>query len=139
MRKRTLARELALQSLYQLDLRGGDAEPDLGGFLEESTGDSEVLAFARELTRGSWERRDAIDRELAAVAENWDLKRMAPVDRNILRLGAYELLYQPETPPSVSINEAVDLAKKFSTAQSGAFVNGILDKVRARRCSVPSS
>ena len=132
MRKRTLARELALQSLYQLDLRGDDAAGDLDEFLRETTRDAEVLDFARGLTLGCWERRADIDRELAAVAEHWDLKRMAAVDRNILRLGAHELLHHPEIPYSVAINEAVELAKKYSTAQSGAFVNGILDKIRVR-------
>lgn len=132
MRKRSLARELALQSLYQIDLRGSDALDRLEEFLQEQTRDLEILAFARELALGAWERRAAVDAELQAVAEHWELGRMAAVDRNILRLGAYELLHRPETPPVVAINEAVELAKKYSTAQSGAFVNGILDKVRVR-------
>ena len=89
-----------------------------------------MLRFARELFEGCLERRDELDEKIAGVAENWGIHRMAVVDRNILRLGTYELMALPDIPPKVSINEAIDLAKKYSTADSGAFVNGILDKLR---------
>jgi transcription antitermination factor NusB len=132
MKKRTQARGIALQILYQLDLRGGDALEDLDAFLAESDADGGVRDDARALALAAWERRAALDAELAAAAEHWDLRRMAAVDRNILRLGAHELLHCPDVPPPVAIDEAVELAKKFSTAQSGAFVNGVLDKIRTR-------
>jgi len=132
MRKRSLARELALQCLCPLDVQGEEALQDVEEILAEGSSDAAVKAFARELARGCFGHRAEIDRELADVAEHWDLRRMAVVDRNILRLGAFELLHRPDTPPTVAINEAIDLAKRYSTAESGAFVNGILDKVRLR-------
>jgi transcription antitermination factor NusB len=138
MRKRTLARELALQCLFPLDVRGEEALGEIDEIIAEGTGNSEVRAFARELTVGCWERRAEIDRALAAVAEHWDLRRMAVVDRNVLRLGAYELLHRPDTPATVAIDEAVELAKKFSGPESGKFVNGILDQVRIRAGREPA-
>jgi transcription antitermination factor NusB len=132
MRKRSLSREIALQCLCPLDVQGEEALRDVEEILAEGSRDDEVKTFARELALGCHTNRAAIDRELTLVAEHWDLRRMAVVDRNILRLGAFELLYRPDTPPTVAINEAIDLAKRYSTAESGGFVNGILDKVRLR-------
>lgn len=86
--------------------------------------------FAEPLVRGTLEYRDKIDELLQKYAQNWELSRMAVVDRNILRLAIYEMLYRDDIPPVVSINEAVDIAKRFSTHESGKFVNGILDKVK---------
>ena len=94
--------------------------------------DLAIQQFAELLVRGVIENRDAIDQELANLAANWDLHRMAVVDRNILRLAVFEMLHREDIPPVVSINEAVDIAKKFSTDDSGKFVNGILDKIMAR-------
>ena len=91
-----------------------------------------MIAFARELVAGVRRNRPEMDRLLEEVAENWSLKRMAATDRNILRLGAYELLHT-DTPPRVSIDEAVELAKRFGSDQSAQFVNGILDKVMRRK------
>jgi len=130
MRKRTQARENALQLLYQLDLRGEEILPDLEEALKPGTGDAEVASFARDLLLGYWEHRQEIDRKIEEVAKNWQLKRMAAIDRNILRLATYELLYRADIPPLVTINEAIELAKKFSTKNSGPFVNGILDNIR---------
>ncbi len=132
MRKRSLARELALQCLCPLDVQGEEALQDVEEIISEGTTDAAVQAFARELALGCHGNRATLDRELVDVAEHWDLRRMAVVDRNILRLGTFELLHRPDTPPTVAINEAIDLAKRYSTAESGAFVNGILDKVRLR-------
>ena len=130
MRKRTQARELALQFLYQVDLLGGaeKAEP-LDSFFDRmsSAEDDEVRSFARELTIGVIEQRDALDRTIARAAENWRIDRMAVVDRNVLRIAVWELLFRTDIPRKVTINEAVDLAKRFSSIESGAFVNGILD------------
>jgi N utilization substance protein B len=94
--------------------------------------DVAIQQFAEPLLRGVLEHRDALDAELAENAANWDLDRMAGVDRNILRLAIYEMLHREDIPPVVSINEAVDLAKKYSTEDSGKFVNGILDKIKSR-------
>ena len=86
--------------------------------------------FAEPLIRGTLENRDKLDEQIRKFAQNWDLHRMAVVDRNVLRLAIYEMLFRDDIPPVVSINEAVDIAKKFSTEDSGKFVNGILDKVK---------
>src|SRR5271168_3910624 len=86
--------------------------------------------FADKLIRGVLEHRPELDARIKQHAENWDLHRMAVVDRNVLRLAIYEMLFRDDIPPIVSINEAVDIAKKFSTKDSGKFVNGILDKVK---------
>jgi transcription antitermination factor NusB len=131
MRKRTQARELALQLLYQLDLRGEEVVPDLLEHLA-SVHDPEVRDFARGLVEGYRERAADIDRRIEEVARNWQLRRMAVIDRNILRLATFELLYRDDVPPLVSINEAIELAKKYSTKNSGPFVNGILDNLRLR-------
>jgi transcription antitermination factor NusB len=132
VRKRTLGRELALQVLYQLDLRGQEVLDDLDACLKagQAEPDSEVMQFAREIVTGYWEQRVPVDEKIEAAAKNWQLKRMAVIDRNILRLATFELLFRDDIPPLVSINEAIDMAKKFSTPQSGRFVNGILDHIR---------
>ena len=133
MRKRTQGRELALQLLYQVDLRGDDVLAEVDGFLDGgSGGDPEVRSFARELIHGYLDRRVEIDKRIEEVARNWQLRRMAAIDRNILRLGAYELLYRTDIPPLVAINEAIEIAKKYSTKNSGPFVNGILDNIRLK-------
>ena len=133
MRTRTAARELALQALYQWDLQGDDFEKSLDDFLAEWGADRDTADFARALTLGCRMWIEQVDEAIRAAARNWTLDRMARVDRNILRLGAYEILYRDDIPPHVSINEAVDLAKKFSTRESGAFANGILDRILASR------
>ncbi|NQT18307.1 MAG: transcription antitermination factor NusB [Planctomycetes bacterium] len=132
IRKRTRSRELALQFLYQWDQRGEEGD-DLTHFLAKDSGDLAVQQFARVIVRGVIDNTADIDEKIIEVAENWDIHRMAVVDRNVLRIATCELLYMPDVPPKVSINEAIDLAKKFSTAESGGFVNGILDKIR-RQC-----
>ncbi len=94
------------------------------------------VAFARELVAGTLSMWDRLNTIILPLAKNWKLDRMATVDRNILRIGCYELTFTPEVPASVAINEAVELAKKYGTSRSGAFVNGILDRVRLRNDSV---
>lgn len=135
VRRRTRAREVALQILYQFDLRNERYDPELGQELaalisEQSNGDGEVQSFALRLVQGTLSQRDAVDQRLRAVTRNWDLRRMATVDRNVMRMAIYELMHCADVPPKVTINEAIELAKKFSTANSGGFVNGILDRVR---------
>ena len=132
VRKRTRARELALRALYLIDIRGPGARPDVPEFFRENTDDGDVLVFAQELFDGCVDRREELDAVITEVAENWRIGRMAVIDRNILRLGTFELVALEDVPPKVSINEAIDLAKRYSTAESGAFVNGILDKIRTR-------
>ena len=129
VRKRTRSRELALQFLYQWDQCGEEGN-ELASFLAKDSGEFAVQQFARDLIRGVIDNAPAVDAKIVEVAENWDIRRMAVVDRNVLRIATHELLFMPDIPPKVSINEAIDLAKKFSTAESGSFVNGILDKIR---------
>lgn len=95
-----------------------------------TTEEAAVRLFAEPLLRGTLEHRDQIDAEIMRHAKNWEIQRMAVVDRNILRLAVYEMLHREDIPPVVSINEAIDIAKRFSTDDSGKFVNGILDKVK---------
>jgi len=132
MRNRTIARELALQALYQLDLRGDDIFGEIEIFCKENTDKSDIYQFAMSLIQGCRLHVNEIDEKISSVAEHWDLHRMAIIDKNILRLGVYELQFRQDIPPKVSINEAIDLAKKFSTKNSGTFVNGILDKIYTR-------
>jgi N utilization substance protein B len=128
--KRRKSRELALQCLYELDLHGAGGLPRFEEFWTRHPADEEVQAFTEELVRGTREHQEKIDELITQVAENWSLDRMAVVDRNILRLGIFELLWEPEVPPKVAINEALEVAKKFSTQESSRFINGILDRVR---------
>ena len=131
MLRRSQAREVAFQVLYQDDLnpRNNPAEGDR--FIERRLRADDMIAFARELVAGVRKNRAEVDARLEEIAANWSLKRMAATDRNVLRLGAYELLHT-DTPPRVAIDEAVELAKRFGSAQSSQFVNGILDKVMHR-------
>jgi transcription antitermination factor NusB len=143
LRKRSRARELALHALYQIDLRGPEVVEELSRYIDENAGEPGVRLFALELFRGCRERRDELDVHIQRVAENWDIRRMAVVDRNVLRLATYELLFTNDVPPKVAINEAIDLAKRYSTADSGAFVNGILDRIhldhRSSKTQEPST
>ena len=155
MGKRREARERAVQFLFQHDLNPPeDLELELATFwnsqrtaaIEEDKGpatwgekidlppptaeEAETRLFSEPLIRGVLEHRDAIDEQIKKHARNWDFHRIAAVDRNIMRLAIFEMLYREDIPPIVSINEAVDIAKKFSTEDSGKFVNGILDKIK---------
>lgn len=130
MRKRTKARECALQVLYQVDLTHEDPAAVLETFWSEYPADDESVAqYATMLVTGTREHLGAIDKLITQCADNWALARMAVVDRNILRLGTYELLFVAEVPPKVTMNEAVELAKKFGDVDSSKFVNGILDNI----------
>lgn len=137
MGRRRKARELALQLLYRLDLlpEGDPLTPTLEGFWADHPVAPEVREFAEQLVRGTKANQAKIDECLAQFADRWELSRMAVVDRNILRAGIYELLWCSEVPPKVVINEALEIAKKFSTQESTRFINGILD--RARKELVP--
>ncbi len=131
MGKRRKSRELALQLLYELDLHGDTAgPPSFDDFWLRHPADPEVRAFTEELVRGTREHQAKIDDLIGQFTEHWSLERMAVVDRNILRLGIFELLWEPEVPPKVAINEALEVAKRFSTQESSRFINGILDRIR---------
>ena len=129
MRKRTKARELALQFLYQVDVTKDNAAQALEDFWQEHRAEDKVKGFSSLLIEGTLKHQADIDRLIVKYALNWELKRMAVIDRNIIRLAAHELLYLEDIPPKVSINEAIELAKKYGDVDSGRFVNGILDKI----------
>ena len=131
MRRRTKAREYALQMLYRYEITK-ETFTDLEQFWQEQDEqDEELKEFTQELVSGALQNISDIDKKISNFAENWELNRMAVVDRNVLRMGSFELLYLKDIPAKVSINEAVDLAKKYSGEESGKFVNGILDRIKA--------
>ena len=132
MTRRSRARQVAFQVLYQEDLNPASDPADGAAFLERRLRLPETVAFARELVAEVRRHRGELDQAIAKTAANWSLDRMAPTDRNVLRLGAYEILYS-DTPDPVAIDEAIELAKRFGTAQSAAFVNGILDRLMHER------
>jgi transcription antitermination protein NusB len=130
MGKRRKARELALQLLYQLDVQDASSpEPYLDEFWARHPVDVEVRDFTEALIRGTKVHEAKIDEMISQYAENWELERMAVVDRNILRQGIFELLWEEGVPPKVAINEALEVAKKFSTQESSRFINGVLDRI----------
>lgn len=141
MRKRTQARECALKILYQLDMTQGEYPLDevLPSFWDSHPAPDEVRAFAEQLVRGTRERLEEIDQKIVHYTENWQLSRMAVVDRNILRFATYELLFMDEIPPKVTINEAVNIAKRYSQDDAGKFVNGILDKINHTEVHKPDT
>lgn len=133
MRKRTKAREFVLQMLYQVDITREPWQEILSNFWENSElqdESKELRDFSAELFEGVVGQMGQIDEKISKYAANWQLERMAFVDRNIMRLGCYELLFRQDIPPKVAINEAVELAKKYSGQEAGKFVNAILDKIK---------
>ena len=130
MGARTRARECALQALYQLDTSGGDARDAVRGVLAhfEET-DVETERFADELVRGVQSEKAQIDELIQQSSTHWKVDRMARVDRNILRLAVYEILRRADVPVRVTLNEAIELGKKFGSEDSSAFVNGVLDRI----------
>lgn len=129
MDKRTRARELAMQGLYQLDVQGPDLLQRLDEFFRENDPHLLVRELASEWTKGTWENLALCDGLIIASTIKWQLSRLSIVDKSILRLAVYQLKFCPDIPPRVIINEAIELAKKFSTDKSSAFVNGVLDAV----------
>ena len=132
MDKRTRARELTMQALYQLDVQGEHLFEFLGEFFIENEPDDSVRRQAMDWAKGAWENLSRCDQLIGGASIKWRLSRLSPVDKSILRMSVYQLLCCTDIPPKVVINEAVELAKKFSTAQSPAFVNGVLDAVMRR-------
>jgi len=136
MRKRTKAREYVLQMLYQVDITGGAWQDTLKTFWEsndQSDISAELKDFSAQLLEGVIEHMQEIDKKISKYAANWQLERMAFVDRNIMRLGCFELIFREDIPPKVAINEAVELAKKYSGSESGKFVNAILDQIKIEK------
>ncbi|MHC4265916.1 MAG: transcription antitermination factor NusB [Planctomycetota bacterium] len=129
MDRRTRARELAMQALYQFDVQGMHALQYLNSFFAENSSDEFVCKLALEWTNGTWDNLALCDEMIVDCIIKWRLSRLSPVDKSILRLSVYQLKLCPDIPPKVVINEAIELAKKFSTAQSSGFVNGVLDAV----------
>jgi N utilization substance protein B len=131
MSRRSRAREIALQALYQEDLNPQNSLANLGAFLAARLQDESVREFAKQLVLGVKRNQKELDQLLAEKAANWSVPRMAATDRNLLRLGAYEIRFM-DTPDRVAIDEAIELAKRYGTAQSPQFINGILDKLLPR-------
>jgi transcription antitermination protein NusB len=130
MTRRSRGREVALQVLYQVEQNPGIPLEEIHRFIQRRLlAERKLCEFTEGLIAGVKEHQVRLDAMISQVAENWRLDRMAAIDRNILRLGAFEMLFCPDVPPKVAINEALELAKRYSTAQSSRFVNGILDRV----------
>lgn len=127
--RRTAARELAMQALCQLDIQGSDILPWLSRFFREECSDAMTVQLAEEWTRGAWDHVKLCDEQIRQAAAKWKLSRMSQVDRNILRLAVYQLGFCLDIPGKVIINEAIEMARKFSTEHSPRFVNGVLDAV----------
>jgi transcription antitermination factor NusB len=136
MRKRTKAREYVLQMLYQVDITQGNWQEILENFCASNDRQDlsgELKDFSAQLLGGVVAHLQEIDKKISKYATNWQLERMAFVDRNIMRLGCFELLFRADIPPKVAINEAVELAKKYSGLESGKFVNSILDQIKIEK------
>jgi transcription antitermination protein NusB len=129
MGARSTAREAALQMLFAIDATSAPPDEVIRDFWREMPGDAEGRSYADELVRGVVSGIEATDALIRAASTNWRLERMNRVDRNLLRLGAYELAHRPDVPRAVILDEAVELAKRYGTDDSGAFVNGVLDRV----------
>jgi len=133
MGNRRKARELALQALFCMDINRDMSEAMLERFCAHFQPVSNVRGFFLRLVAGTIRLRPQIDRIIEEFSKNWEIGRMSCVDRNILRLAVFEILFCEDIPQKVSINEAIDIAKRFGTEESGAFINGILDSIRLAR------
>ena len=136
---RSEARRLALQFLHQLAVQKGANLDQLDGFVQQHSDNLQTRSLARDWTLGAWRDLERIDAAIARASRNWDLKRINRVDRSNLRLAVHQLFNCPDVPPKVVINEAVELAKQFSTTQAPAFVNGVLDAIRRERPAEPTA
>ena len=129
MDRRTRARELTIQTLYQLDVQGPDVLKFLDEFFAETDEEDFVRKLASEWIKGTWENLQQCDEPIIESTIKWQFSRLSPVDKSILRLSVYQFKFCPDIPPKVVINEAIELAKKFSTDKSPGFVNGVLDAI----------
>lgn len=130
MGNRRTSRELAMQALFYMDMNPNDSDELLERFCINFTPSKKALPFFLKLVKGVIQAKSEIDSIIENFSDNWKISRMSCVDRNILRIAVFELLYCEDIPPKVSINEAIDVGKKFGAQESGAFINGILDSVR---------
>ena len=130
MGTRRRARELAMQALFYMDTQQNGSPQMLERFCENFTLPQKVRPFFLQLVKGVLATQDQIDVIIERYSENWKVPRMSCVDRNVMRVAVFEMLFCPDIPPKVSINEAIDVAKKFGTEESGAFINGIVDRIR---------
>ena len=130
MGKRRKAREAAIQYHFWRDLQRGETPENLTDFWDFCPATPRIREFAQPLIEGMVTHLDEIDDRIRKYCENYEFHRISPVDRNVLRLAIYEMLYRDDIPPVVSINEAIELAKTFGGSESGRFVNGILDRVK---------
>jgi len=128
MTTRRFGREWAVQFLFQHDFNAGNTDRSMDDFWVLQNVDQKSRPFAAELIRGVLDHLHELDERIQGYADHWDVKRLNAVDRNVIRLALFEMLFRPDIPPVVSINEAVDIAKRFSSNESGKFVNGILDR-----------
>jgi transcription antitermination protein NusB len=124
-------RELALQMLYAMDLNPLKMQETLQTFRENTRAAGHVRVFAEELVVGVMAHREEVDAKIKEKSKNWALSRMAKVDLNILRLAVFELMFRSDIPKNVTINEAIEIAKKFGTEDSPAFINGVVDEIAA--------
>ena len=124
------ARSWALQFLFQRDFNKGELDDALAVFWKQKKAGAKLKKFTEEIIRGVEDHQKDLDDRLKQYAENWDVKRMGAVDRNVMRVALFEMFHRQDIPPIVSINEAVELAKEFSSDESGKFVNGILDRAK---------
>lgn len=141
--KRRLAREIAVQSLYQVEMNGVTGDEAVNMLMDEARQENEIGtdvaelanidAFTRELVHGVQEKRELIDQKLVVYLTGWQVDRLSRVDRQILRLAAYEMMFRQEAPPKVVINEAIELAKHFGLEENGKFVNGVLGRMLRER------
>ncbi len=129
MGKRRKSRELALQVLYQLDVTKQDPSKVLAQFQQQFSPNEEKDEFLEGLVLGVLDHSQEIDRLIERFSENWRLERMSIIDRNILRMATFELIYCEDIPPKVTLNEAIDLGKEYGSEDSGSFINGILDRI----------
>jgi transcription antitermination protein NusB len=139
MTKRSRAREVVLQLLFQFDMNPRVPRSVIEQFVRDRLRHSKQVDFCLELYDGAVAHRQDVDAKLTAAAENWRLARMTVVDRNVLRLGAFELLYGVKIPAAVSLDEAIELARRFGSKDSPSFVNGVLDSINQLRGDPPES
>ncbi len=130
MGTRRRSRELAMQVLFQMEVNSKDSNEAIELFCRHFRVPRDARPFFLQLVEGVSEFQDEIDRLIESFSSNWKISRMSGVDRNIMRVAIYELLYCEDIPPKVSINEAIDIGKKFGTEDSGGFINGIMDSIR---------
>jgi len=130
--QRRRAREYALQMLFQIDLSGGPPDSVFPDFWGSQDAPEDVRAFAERLVRGACSHQESLDAAIADAAQRWRIERMATVDRNVLRLATFELMFEDDTPSAVILDEAIEIVKKYGSEDSGRYINGILDGIRKK-------